>query len=143
MRPFAGWLATVLAAGTGIAHGGSAAFDYTLHCQGCHLESGAGTPGSVPALAGSVGRFVRVPGGRDYLVRVPGVAQAPLADGELAEVLNWVLRRFGPPDLPADFVPFTAAEVGRNRHRPLTDVESTRRVLLEAFDRDHGAATAP
>jgi len=56
------------------------ALDYAVTCQGCHRADGAGTPGTVPALAGSVGKFLRVPGGREFLVRVPGVAQAPLDD---------------------------------------------------------------
>ena len=27
---------------------GSPAVDYALNCQGCHLDDGTGTPGSVP-----------------------------------------------------------------------------------------------
>jgi len=55
--------------------------EYALNCQGCHRADGAGTPGSVPPLAGSVARFLGAAGGREYLVQVPGVAQAPLDDG--------------------------------------------------------------
>lgn len=121
----------------GLASGAAAspALDYVLNCQGCHRADGAGTPGSVPALAGSVGRFARLPGGREYLVRVPGVAQAPLDDAALAGVLNWMLERFGRPDLPAGFTPYGAAEVGRLRRQPLTDVEGVRRQLLGALER--------
>jgi hypothetical protein len=54
-----------------------------LNCQGCHRADGTGTPGSVPALADSVARFLAVPAGREYLVQVPGVAQAPLDDAAL------------------------------------------------------------
>ena len=54
--------------------------DYMLNCQGCHRADGAGTPGTVPALAGSVGRFLAVRGGREFLVQVPGVAQSILDD---------------------------------------------------------------
>ncbi len=46
--------------------------EYALNCQGCHRADGAGTPGSVPSLADSVARFLTVPGGREYLVQVPG-----------------------------------------------------------------------
>jgi len=112
---------------------GGPALDYALNCQGCHRADGAGTPGSVPALAGSVGKFLRVPGGREYLVRVPGVAQAPLDDAATAAVLNWILARFGAGDTPADFSPYTAAEVGGLRRNPLTDVERVRRELLDAI----------
>ena len=120
-----------------VAAGGTSgpALDYAVTCQGCHRADGAGTPGTVPALAGSVGRFLRVPGGREFLVRVPGVAQAPLDDVALAAVLNWMLERFGRDDAPEDFVPYGAAEVGRLRRSPLTDVEGARRALLEAIER--------
>jgi mono/diheme cytochrome c family protein len=111
------------------------ALDYAVTCQGCHRADGAGTPGTVPALAGSVGRFLRVLGGREFLVRVPGVAQAPLDDAALAAVLNWMLERFGRDDVPEGFVPYAAEEVRRLRQRPLTDVVGARRQLLEAIER--------
>ena len=104
--------------------------DYMLQCQGCHLHDGGGTPGAVPPLAGSVGRFLAVPGGREFLVRVPGSSQSPLDDARLAAVLNWILVRFDPQALPADFSPFSAEEVARIRRPPLTDVEGERRRLL-------------
>jgi mono/diheme cytochrome c family protein len=121
----------MLAAATASAVDGPE-LDYAVTCQGCHRADGSGTPGTVPALAGSVGRFARVAGGREFLARVPGVAQAPLDDAALAAVLNWVLRRFGGADVPGSFAPYTADEVGALRRRPLTDVERTRRELLDA-----------
>jgi len=54
---------------------------------------------------------------------LPGVAQAALDDTALADVLNWILERFGRDDLPQGFVPYAAAEVGRLRHQPLTNVQ--------------------
>ena len=53
-----------------------AKFNYLLHCRGCHLPDGRGTPPEVPTLISELGKIVQVPGGRDYLVRVPGSAQA-------------------------------------------------------------------
>ena len=114
-----------------------AALDYAVNCQGCHRADGSGTLPGVPALAGSVGSFLRVPGGREYLGRVPGVAQASLDDAALARVVNWMLDRFGHDGLPADFVPYTAEEVGRLRQKPLTDVDRVRRELVEAIERAH------
>ena len=111
------------------------ALDYALNCQGCHRADGTGTPGSVPALAGSVGKFLKVPGGREFLGRVPGVAQAPLDDAALAAVLNWMIERFDRADLPADFHPYGVDEVHRLRDSPLTDVIGTRRALVEKIDR--------
>jgi hypothetical protein len=116
----------------GWAFAGSPAVDYALNCQGCHLDDGSGTPGSVPPLAGSVGRFLRVPGGREFLVQVPGVATSALDDASLAAVLNWMLERFGKPDVPADFRPYAAAEVGALRQKPLVNVERVRAEILAA-----------
>ena len=112
---------------------GGAELAYTLECAGCHRADGTGTPGSVPALRDSVGRFLDVPGGREYLARVPGVAQAPLDDAALAGVLNWMLDRFDRGHLPRGFVPYTAEEVGRLRAQPLTDVDAARRGLVETM----------
>jgi mono/diheme cytochrome c family protein len=113
-----------------IACAGEPAVDYALNCQGCHRADGAATPGSVPALAGSVGRFLHVRGGREYLGQVPGAALSSLDDAALAGVLNWILERFGGE---AEFTRYTAEEVGRLRKSPLVDVEKVRaRVLAGA-----------
>lgn len=106
------------------------AIDYVLNCQGCHRSDGAETPGAVPALAGSVARFLTVPGGREYLAQVPGVAQSPLDDAALAAVLNWVLKRFDAASVPADFTLYTEGEVGLLRRKPLVEVDRVRRGLL-------------
>jgi hypothetical protein len=135
-----GLLALGTALGLGAAaHAGEPRIDYMLQCQGCHLEDGSGLPGVVPPLRGSVGRFLGVPGGREYLVRVPGSAQSPLGDAELAAVLNFLVREFGPADASAGFVPFDAAEVARLRRPPLTEVESVRRELLRWLEAQGGA----
>jgi hypothetical protein len=107
-----------------------ASINYMLECQGCHLADGTGSAGAVPPLRDVVGRFLGVPGGREYLIRVPGSAQSALSDDELAEVLNWIIRRFGPDDVAADFEPFTVGEVSRHRMHPLLDVEAVRGDLL-------------
>lgn len=104
--------------------------DYMLHCQGCHGPDGAGSAGGAPAFPGQVGKFVSLPGGREYLMRVPGVTQSELDDAQTAAVLNWLLAEFDAADLPRDFVPFSAAEVARHRHSPLTEVSQTRAHLL-------------
>lgn len=135
MRRRAGALALLVA---GAASAGAAAdphVDYMLECQGCHGADGAGHAGSVPALRDQVASFLRAPGGREYLIRVPGSAQAPLDDAELAAVLNWIVRRFGPAEAVADFTPFSAAEVARHRAHPLIDVEPLRRELLRQAGR--------
>jgi len=105
--------------------------DYMLECQGCHLQDGSGAPGQVPDLRGSIGRFVSVAGGRAYLIQVPGSAHSPLSDAALAEVLNWMILRFGPT--PPDFDRFTAEEVSLHRREPLVAVEERREGLLRAL----------
>jgi mono/diheme cytochrome c family protein len=93
--------------------------NWTLNCQGCHRPDGSGTEGTAPSLAGTVARFLSVPGGREYLGRVPGVATSPLSSRDLAEVVNWMLWRFDREHLPAGFQPYTADEMGRLRTAPL------------------------
>ncbi len=109
----------------------SPATNYRLHCEGCHLADGSATPGKVPALAGSVARFSHSAEGREYLVRVPGVANATLDDADLAALLDWTLRRFDLAHLAPGFAPYTAEEVARWRRQPLVDVTAARRRLLD------------
>ena len=105
--------------------------NYMLHCQGCHLVDGAGTAGKVPALKNEVGRFLHVPGGREFLIQVPGSSQSALTDAEVAAVLNWILENFSSGQLPAGFVPYTASEISRYRQPPLADVSAVRAKLME------------
>ena len=120
------------------ADAGDARIDYMLQCQGCHLADGSGSPGSVPALNDRMARFLLVPGGRDYLVRVPGSAQSPLADDRLAAVLNWMVREFGPAGIAASTAPYGADEVRRLRARPLNDVDAVRSALLDEIAKVEG-----
>jgi len=95
--------------------------DFLLHCGGCHRPDGTGLPPSVPSLVGQLGRIAASAEGRDYLARVPGAAQAPISDEELAAVLNWVLEEFNSETLPASFKPLKGKEVGKSRARVLAD----------------------
>ncbi len=105
-----------------------------LQCQGCHLEDGSGSPGSVPSFRDAVGRYLEVPGGRAFLVGVPGASTSPLDDAALAAVLNWIVEAFGPAEIAAEFAPFSAEEVARHRRPPLTDVDAVRAELLRRLD---------
>ncbi|MCP5060181.1 MAG: cytochrome c [bacterium] len=99
---------------------------YVLHCSGCHGPDGHGVPGTIPTLHG-VGRFGSTPEGRAYLASVPGVAQAPVGDAELAILLNWVLERFSET---APTPPYSAEEVGRFRSKPLRNTTAARAALV-------------
>lgn len=116
----------------GVANPARARQSWILSCQGCHRADATGTPQTTPTMAGYVAQFLHVPGGREYLARVPGVATAALSDDALAEVMNWSLVRFDPAHVPADFKPYTAAEVGRLRLKPLRSEAATVRAGLVA-----------
>jgi len=112
--------------------------NYVLHCQGCHGADGVGgTPRDVPPLAGSVGWFLRVPGGRAYLAQVPGAANAPIDDAALARVLNYVVETWSADEAGPDFQPYDAAEVASVRNRQ-PDVVALRAELVEALRQRFG-----
>ncbi len=121
---------------------GSPQFNYILHCQGCHLADGQATPGKIPPLVGA-GKFLAVEGGREFLVRVPGVSLSIIPDDALAELMNWMLYRFSAEDMPAEFEPYTAEEVGRYRQEPLVEVETVRAGLLGDYEETRDRAAAP
>jgi mono/diheme cytochrome c family protein len=104
--------------------------DYARWCQGCHRADGMGAPAAVPRLRDFAGYFVQSPGGRAYFARVPGVVQAPLDDQRLADVLNWTLLTFSRDQLPADFRPYTAAEIAAAREAPIPNAKSARARLI-------------
>ena len=136
-----GTVSAALLAGLALIHaeamGETPTFNYMLHCQGCHLVNGGETPGKIPPLVGA-GRFLSVAGGREFLVQVPGVSLSTIDDAELAELLNWLLYRFSPEDLPAHFEPYTTEEVARLRESPLVEVEKVRAELVAALGRARG-----
>lgn len=111
----------------------AARFDYLLHCSGCHLPDGSGAPPEVPSLRGPMGALVATPEGRDYIARVPEVAQAPLADDALARVLNWVLLEFNGETLPSGFRLMGAAEVGVARAKVLADPLRAREAIVGRY----------
>jgi mono/diheme cytochrome c family protein len=115
-----------LTASVAPARAGSPAELYTLNCWGCHQAHAEGIPGTVPRLAHSMAYFLSVPGGRAFLVQVPGVANSSLDDKQTAAVLNWLMVTFNKQELPKDFKPYTGAEVARLRAHPLLDVKQTR-----------------
>lgn len=119
----------------GVSNPTRARQNWILMCQGCHRADATGTPQTTPTMAGFVGRFLHVPGGREYLIQVPGVATAALSDDALAEVMNWSLLRFDPAHVPGDFAPYTPAEVGRLRMKPLrTEASTIRAGLMARFE---------
>ncbi|SFV14971.1 hypothetical protein [Pseudoduganella namucuonensis] len=107
---------------------------YTLHCSGCHLPDGSGSPAhGVPSMRGALGHFPATLAGRAFLVQAPGARNSSISDAELAALTNWQLREFAPGTLPADFKPYTAEEVARFRAAPPLDVAAARAAIVAGF----------
>ena len=119
VRPLA--LAGLLLGFPSMGFGEEAEVAYALQCAGCHRFDGSGLPPDVPTLIDEPGRIEALPGGRDYLIRIPGVAQAALDDEHLAAVLNYMLITFSANSLAADFRPYDADEIARYRGQVLKD----------------------
>jgi mono/diheme cytochrome c family protein len=103
---------------------------YTLNCSGCHGAEGRGVPDAGIPNLNEAGGYVRTPLGREYLIEVPGLSQSRLDDATAARLLNWVLRKFSAERLPADFKPYTTAEVIRFRADKVSDPKKRRDAVL-------------
>jgi len=113
--------------------GYSVATNYQLQCVGCHLPGGEGSPhNDTPRMRDFVGHFLKVEGGREFLVRVPGAAQSALSNQQLAELLNWLLRADGMAgsSMPAGFTPYSAEEIAAIRHEAILNLPDTRAQLI-------------
>lgn len=106
--------------------------DYQLKCQGCHRPDGSGDDHSNPPMKGIVAQFLSVPGGREFIGRVPGVATVDLPDDRLANLVNWTIFRFDPAHVPQNFRPYTTEEIGRLRQNPLRLERAAMRARLVA-----------
>lgn len=114
----------------GVQSEARAKMNWMLNCQGCHRTDATGSANGAPSMASDVARFLSVEGGRAYLTRVPGVANAGLADDQLAELLNWTLATFDKDHLPADFTPYSKEELAAGRARPLVSEAPVMRAAL-------------
>lgn len=104
---------------------------FVLHCAGCHgLDASGSVVGNVPDMR-RLGRFLRVDGGREFVIKVPGVMGSGLSDQQVAEVTNWVLSTLAADSVPPAHTTYTADEVRRARAAPLLDVAATRTQLVE------------
>ncbi len=106
---------------------------WILNCMGCHTGEAHGISGKVPPLRDELGHFVRLPEGREFIMRVPGASNSALTDAELANVLNWLIETKNASTRPADFKPYTAEEVAAKRRPALTDVAKHRAALVESL----------
>jgi len=133
VRVLAGAAAIALScAGVTGAWGYEPAVNYQLRCMGCHLPDGSGQAGRVPSIRRSLVLFSESPEGRDFVVRVPGVAQSPLSDEDTAALLNWMARNLSDIKIPRGFADYSEAEIHRLRDHPLVQVSALRARLWKA-----------
>ena len=85
-------------------------------------------------MKGFLGKFLHVPGGREFIIQVPGAANSSLDDKQLAEVMNWILYNFSKKELPVNFIPYSAEEINRLRKNALTDVNYIRKDLIQDLE---------
>jgi mono/diheme cytochrome c family protein len=110
-----------------------ARLQYLQHCVGCHGMDGSGAPAKgVPSMQGTLGRFLQQPGGREFIVQVPGVMNSPLSDRDVADLMNWLLPHVSAPTLPASLAPYEAAEIARLRASRPADIPAQRQRLIDA-----------
>lgn len=113
------------------ANGHSPQMNYRQYCSGCHREDARGAPAKgVPNMRGVLGHFLCVEGGREFIVKVPGVSHTPLADADVAALMNWLLTDVASPSLPNGTPPYTAEEVARLRSTRIVDIPGTRARLV-------------
>ncbi len=146
MRRRIGCLRWVVAGLGAITIGASAADDsarahmqYLHHCAGCHLADGTGEPAKgIPSMRGQLGLFLTVPGGREFIVQVPGVMNSPLSDRDTANLMNWLLPTITADTLPANTAPYTAEEIARLRATRPLDVMAVRATLVNQLEAKAG-----
>lgn len=110
--------------------------NYLHYCAGCHLPDGTGKPSKgIPNMRGVLGEFLRVEGGREFIVKVPGVSHTPLADSDVAALMNWLLDSIAQPSTPPNTPPYTAAEVTRLRSERMVDIPGTRKEIVGRLER--------
>jgi mono/diheme cytochrome c family protein len=108
---------------------------FVLYCAGCHgMDASGSALGGVPDMR-RVGEFLRVPGGREFLIKVPGVMGSGLDDAQVAAVTNWLLGTLAAGSVPAGHKAYEAGEVARARAEPLKDVVGERGRLVVQIER--------
>ena len=108
---------------------------FVLYCAGCHgMDASCSALGGVPDMR-RVGEFLRVPGGREFLIKVPGVMGSGLDDAQVAAVTNWLLGTLAADSVPAGHKAYEAGEVARARAEPLKDVVGERGRLVVQIER--------
>ena len=109
--------------------------NYMLHCMGCHLSDGRGAADKgVFDMRDTLGRFLALPGGRAFIVQVPGVMNSGLSDLETAQLMNWLLSTISHATVPPGTSPYVAEEIAQYRRTRPVDITASRRLLIEKMN---------
>ncbi|WP_139788487.1 cytochrome c [Halomonas sp. BC1] len=104
---------------------------YLLHCSGCHRRDGTGVEhAGIPPFPGFIDKFFNDDAGRLYMMHVPGVASTSLPSAELADLMNYVVDKWGGENVTY----FTEEEVRHLRSQHVDDVVALRRAITQRFE---------
>jgi mono/diheme cytochrome c family protein len=135
-RVFLWTLVLALASAASVAAPDRSRQNYIQFCAGCHQLDGSGSPGvGIPDMRAQVGYFLHSPRGRAFLVQVPGSANSPLSDRELALLLNWIVQTFSKEQVPIPFQPYSEDEVSQLRSNRPAAIADLRREVVDEMQR--------
>ncbi len=122
---------------------------YEANCASCHQATGQGVPGAFPPVAGHAAALYNAESGRPYLINLllyglqgeievegqtyngvmPPWQQLP--DGDIADILNYIVTAWEGNEQLQDFTPYEADEIAELRAETLTgaDVYALRQEL--------------
>lgn len=110
---------------------------YMLQCQGCHKAGGEGIEGSIPSMLKHGIAMLGSERGRKFFITVPGSANSPLSDQQLADVLNYISTELLDVETNEHTVRlFDAKEVSKVRNNQLFDVEKERAELVDEITKN-------
>ena len=115
---------------------------YQIHCEGCHKADGSGLEGFIPSFVDQLSSYLHLPEGRNFIIQVPGVSQSSLSDGEVADLMNWMVVAYDPSGVPDSFTPYTVREVAALRSKPLSNATGIRAAVLKQLDASRKVAAS-
>lgn len=105
---------------------------YVLTCSGCHgIDGAASEGGRIPALAGSVGHFMKTPEARQFLPQAPGIMNSGLKDDQVTALMNWLVPALAGDSLSVKFEPYSIEEIAASRRAKPGDFFAARRQIAE------------
>jgi len=116
--------------------GAAVRFNWQMNCQGCHHPNGEGNAArGIPPLE-KLELFQRIPEGREFLIRVPGMSRSALSDEDLTELANWMITEFASQKATVEWRRYSVDEVAGLRSRPIVDgVVEYRADLMRKLER--------